>query len=80
MSHSRKKTPIFGNAGGSEKKDKRAANRMFRRREKIKIAMKQFESLPVYVREVMNVWSMSKDGKSYWANGLIDGGGKAMRK
>ena len=80
MSHSRKKTPIFGIAGGSEKKDKRIANRMFRRKEKIKIVMEQFENLPLYVREVMNVWSMSKDGKCYWVGGLTDEGGKAMRK
>lgn len=33
MSNSRKKTKIFGNAGSSEKDDKRINNRMFRRKE-----------------------------------------------
>ena len=37
MSRSRKKTPIFGWAGHSEKKDKRIANRMFRKKEKLKM-------------------------------------------
>jgi tRNA G18 (ribose-2'-O)-methylase SpoU len=80
MSHSRKKTPIFGIASGSEKKDKRAANRIFRKRTKTKISMGQFERLPLYVREIIDVWSMNKDGKCYWVGGLTDEGGKAMRK
>ena len=68
MSRSIRKTKIFGNGGGSEKKDKRLANRMFRKLEKTKIAMQQFEKLPVYMSEVMNLWEMSKDGKNYWKN------------
>jgi len=80
MSRSRKKTPIFGNAGGSEKKDKRLANRMFRRKEKVKIATEQYNDLPIKMDEVMNSWVMSKDGKSYWKNALTWEGGKAMRK
>ena len=67
-------------AGHSEKKDKRFANRMFRRRTKTKIAGQQFENLPVYVAEVMDLWSMSKDGKSYWREGLTYENGKCMRK
>ncbi len=35
MSNSRKKTKIFGNAGSSEKQDKRINNRMFRRKEQV---------------------------------------------
>ena len=35
MSNSRKKTKIFGNAGSSEKEDKRINNRMFRRKESV---------------------------------------------
>ena len=76
MSRSKRKTKYFGNAGGSEKKDKRLANRMFRKLEKTKIAMQQFEKLPVYMNEVMNVWAMAKDGKSYWKNAVK----KDMRK
>jgi len=80
MSHSRRKTPIFGNCGHSEKKDKRFANRMFRRKEKTKIAMGQFDSLPIYMDEVVDLWSMTKDGKSYWKDALTREGGKFMRK
>jgi len=80
MSNSRRKTPIFGIGGGSEKKDKRFANRIFRRRTKTKIAMEQFENLPVYMDEAMNVWAMSKDGKYYWGKGLTWRGGILMRK
>ena len=80
MSKSKRKTPIFGNAGHSEKRDKRCANRMFRRKEHVKISMEQYDSLPIYMDEVMNAWSMSKDGKSYWKEGGIIEGGKYMRK
>lgn len=80
MSRSRKKTPIFGHCGHSEKKDKRFANRMFRRRTKVKIAMEQYEKLPFYMDEVMEIWAMSKDGKSYWKDALTREGGKFMRK
>jgi len=80
MSRSRKKTPIFGWAGHSEKKDKRIANRMFRKKEKLKMAMGQYENLPIYMDEVMNVWSMAKDGKGYWKDALTADGGKHMRK
>jgi len=80
MSRSRRKTPIFGNAGHSEKQDKRLANRMFRRMEKVKIAMEKFEELPLDMNEVMNVWSMSKDGKGYWLDALTRENGKFMRK
>lgn len=80
MSRSRKKTPIFGYAGGSEKQDKRLANRMFRRKEKVKIAIEQYDDLPTNMDEVMNVWSMSKDGKGYWEDALTIDGGKHMRK
>ena len=80
MSRSRKKTPIFGWCGKSEKKDKRFANRMFRRKEKVKIAMEQYEKLPIDMDEIMNVWAMSKDGKGYWKEALTFENGKFMRK
>ena len=80
MSRSRRKTPIFGIAGHSEKEDKRLANRMFRKREKEKIAKGQFDKLPINMNEVMNVWSMSKDGKCYWIDGKDRDNGKFMRK
>lgn len=80
MSRSRRKTPIFGHAGKSEKKDKRLANRAFRRSEKTKIIAEEFEQIPIYMREVVNVWAMSKDGKSYFRDAFTWRGGKLMRK
>ena len=79
MSRSRRKVKIFGNAGKSEKKDKRINNRMFRRIESKKnneilktedLEEKELESLdlPIDMDEVRNVWAMKKDGKTYWKN------------
>ena len=65
MSRSRKKTPIMGNCGGSEKQDKRFNNRKVRRRNKIRIA-KQEE--PLDYNELTNPWSMSKDGKHWFGD------------
>jgi hypothetical protein len=76
MSKSKRKTPIFGIAGGSEKQDKRLANRMFRRKAKVKIIAEDYENLPVRLDEVIDAWCMAKDGKTYWANAPD----KAMRK
>lgn len=65
MSRSRRKTPIIGNCGGSEKWDKRSANR--RHRVRVKQAMKagEFEDLPD-LREISDPWGMNKDGKFYF--------------
>jgi hypothetical protein len=62
MSRSYKKTPIYGNAGDSEKKDKRLANRKFR---KIKPTLENEDELPIDLDEVMNKSSISKNGKHY---------------
>ena len=80
MSHSRKKTPIFSYGGGSEKRDKQISHKMFRRREKVFIGKGKFEQLPLLLRELMNPWCMSKDGKHYWKEGLTWKGGKLMGK
>lgn len=75
MSRSKKKTPIQGIASSdSEKEDKRDANRKFRRKTKQEIKNGE-EQLPK-LREVSNVWSFSKDGKTYRED-LSD---KEMRK
>lgn len=66
MSRSRKKTPVCGNAGGSEKWDKRINNRMFRHREKICIASEQWDRLPINMNEVRSTWDMKKDGKGWF--------------
>lgn len=63
MSRSRKKTPITGNCGGSEKRDKRWANRSLRRQ--FKIALKQEKEILPLLRDVSNVYTFNKDGKHY---------------
>lgn len=70
MSRSYKKTPICGNAGGSEKKDKRINNRMFRRRTNQMITVGRYDDIPYDMNEVRNLWDMNKDGKS-WVGYLI---------
>ena len=58
MSHSRRKTPVFGfTAAVSEKQDKRWANRRLRR------AVRQGRR-DLRLREVSNVWAFAKDGKN----------------
>jgi hypothetical protein len=65
MSRSRKKSLIQGiTTCESEKKDKRFANRAFRRRVKIKLSSDE-EILPA-IKEISNVWSFGKDGKIYY--------------
>lgn len=67
MSRSKKKTKIHGiTTAVSEKKNKRKANRKFRRmiRERLK---SKGENLPA-LREVSNVWDFDKDGKIYKKN------------
>lgn len=76
MGKSKKKTKIFGHCGHSEKKDKRFANRMFRRKQKAAIQVGELDKLPTDVEEVYPIWSMSKDGKEYWP----DAQEKDMRK
>jgi hypothetical protein len=76
MGKSKRKTKIFGHCGNSEKKDKRLANRMFRRKQKAAIEVGEFDKIPIDMEEVCPIWSMSKDGKEYWA----DAPEKSMRK
>lgn len=66
MSRSRRKTPSMGIAGGrrgSEKRDKTVAAKL------VRAAVKQGlkagrDDLPRHPREVLNPWSMAKDGKA----------------
>lgn len=65
MSRSRKRTPITGNCKcDSEKQEKRKANRRLRRivRASVRVGA---DPLPV-IREVSNVWTWGKDGKTWW--------------
>lgn len=80
MSRSKKKTPIFGNAGGSEKQDKRIANRKLRRKVN-ELNKKPDEDVQFpKIKEVSNPWGMSKDGKHYSGEYSKKNNGKAMRK
>ena len=62
MSKSKKKTPIGGNGGGSDKQDKRFANRKLRRR------VKASDDFDLTIKDVSNTWDFKKDGKSYYGN------------
>ena len=68
MSRSRKKHPAGGICSCSEKKDKQLAHRAFRRLSNTLISKEEYEKLPVKLAEIVDVWSMTKDGKSYWTN------------
>lgn len=83
MSRSRRKTKAIKMYGrDSDKKDKRLANRAFRRLSKIrvqKVIMSNEDevSIPVDMDEVSNVYSFSSDGGAYYREDLDE---KFMRK
>ena len=61
MSRSFRHTPITGHGHhSSEKEDKRIANRSMRHTNRIRVL---YDKEPLIMDEVMDVWSMSKDGK-----------------
>jgi hypothetical protein len=60
MSRSFKRSAYVGNAQGSDKKDKRLANRAHRRAGRVALVMGR---LAPVLREVSNPWSFKKDGK-----------------
>lgn len=74
MARSHKYKPFFAYCSGSEKEDKRMANRDFRRKTKIRARVGSGEFL--LMREVSNTWAFAKDSKWYWKNA----GKKEMRK
>lgn len=64
MSRSRKKNKMHGNtAAKSEKENKQDANRKLRRATKQKV--NSGETILPKLREVSNIWSFNKDGKTY---------------
>ena len=64
MSRSEKKTKIRGiTSAKSEKENKQDANRKYRRIVKQKVKLNESE-LPE-IKEISNVWSFDKDGKTY---------------
>ena len=65
MSRSRKKTPVSGvTTATTEKDEKREANRRLRREVRQRLAAGSDATELPGLREVSNVWSMSKDGKA----------------
>ena len=65
MSRSKRKSPFGGNTTAvTEKQDKQIANRAERRINKQLIADNDSSSMLMSKREVSNVWSFGKDGKS----------------
>lgn len=79
MSHSRKKIPIGGITGaGSEKEEKRKANRKTRRVVKEALHNSPVPEVLPHLKEVSDTWTMSKDVKIYFGRG--DGAKKRMRK
>ena len=78
MAGSRRKTPKVGvTKARSEKKDKRAANRVARRKVTSALPASQEGELLPALKEVSNLWKMAKDGKIYWDSEIDP---KLMRK
>ncbi|WP_043706932.1 hypothetical protein [Tenacibaculum ovolyticum] len=64
MSRSRKKNKIHGNTTAkSEKENKQGANRKLRRTTKQKV--NSVKTILPKLREISNIWSFNKDGKTY---------------
>ena len=68
MGKSYRKTKIFPNAGGSEKRDKQWCSRKIRHKVKCRLKDEDFDSPFPLPNEVHNVWSMAKDGKHWWGD------------
>ena len=71
MSRSHRKTPIIGNTTcRSERQDKKIWHQRWRSRGRNALISASPEALdshlPLLENQVSNVWSMGKDGHSYW--------------
>lgn len=81
--HSYRLTPKGGiTTGPSEKRDKRTANRALRARVRAWLVCDEPDYQPApppALRQVSNVWSMNKDGKSYWNQDVIASPTKSRR-
>lgn len=78
MSRSRRKTPIFGFGGNSEKDDKKRWHSRFRHNSK-QLLKKNYDDdgfVNPVEREHSDTWAMGKDGKGYFQ----DATEKDMRK
>jgi len=68
MSRSRRKTPIFGCGGGSEKRDKQIWHKKFRHgsKQKLKDGFEDEDYSDPNFKEYSDPWIMNKDGKYYY--------------
>ncbi len=71
VSRSRRKIPITGHTTcRSERQDKKVWHQRWRTRERTALSSMRPEEwdshLGLFEHEVSNVWSMGKDGRSYW--------------
>jgi len=71
VSRSRRKTPIVGHTTcRSERQDKKLWHQRWRTHERTVLASASPEALsahlPLLENQVSSVWSMGKDGRSYW--------------
>src|SRR6218665_4200986 len=71
MGRSRRKTPIVGRTTcRSEREDKKLWHQRWRPRERTALASASPDALsahlPLLENQVRSVWSMGKDGRSYW--------------
>ncbi len=72
MSRSHRKTPIIGYTNcRSEREDKKLWHQRWRTRERTALTSASPEALsahlPLLENQVSNVWTMGKDGHSYWS-------------
>lgn len=65
MSLSHQHTPVTGNCScRSEKYDKVSYHKRYRRA--VRIAVQRGDEVLPHFRELSNVWTWGKDGKTYW--------------
>jgi hypothetical protein len=68
MGKSFKKYDFIGNGSGSEKYDKRIANRSLRCNVRRLLRQDPFIEILPLMRELSDVWCFNKDGKSWFGN------------
>jgi hypothetical protein len=68
MGKSFRKHDFIGHGSGSEKYDKRIANRCLRSKIKRLIRQDPFIEIFPIMREISDVWCFSKDGKSWFGD------------
>jgi hypothetical protein len=66
MSKSTKRHPAAKICGRSDKRDKRIANRKFRRLTRDLLHVFDIDRLPVSLKEVSDTYNFSSDGLAFW--------------